>query len=595
MFGAGVNPFCVSNKSTVTMPEDFKKCDSSLNVSCKPPEIHDFCIIKPVSRGAFGKVFLGAKKTNMDVMYAIKVMKKTEMVNKNMVFQVVNERNALALTKSPFCVQLFYSLQTPSSIYLVMEYMVGGDLKSLLSVYGFFDEAMATFYIAEVTLALQYLHKHNIIHRDIKPDNMLLSKSGHVKLTDFGLSKVHIHRDLEITDFENCTPNLCARTPGQLLSLTSHLSFGSGNSKHVSNAQNSSFLSEELSVSKDSSTIGRTTVDLEASQENQVIAHAGVSGIHFLSADNHTPQTSADCSTSSTYFTCSSNTQTSSLKIEESCQVSDTINDSTSPLSRRIPSRLGLYYKEREAERKRKYRSPSPNRSRKTYLRTGLTGEMEILRLDAANGVTFSTPVSLEKSRKVKATRFEIPALSPEESTKDEASPIPNVTTPKTPMTPYRTPKSVKRGQWSSDQRILGTPDYLAPELLLRNGHNQAVDWWALGVCFYEFATGIPPFNDNTPQQVFKNILEHNIDWPTDEEALSGCIVEAIESLLVHDPAQRATDVELMGMEAFTIIDWTNLLNQTPPFVPDPCDITDTAYFQARNELLNFNLSNFDL
>ncbi|ENN73510.1 serine/threonine-protein kinase greatwall [Dendroctonus ponderosae] len=586
------------------MTEDTKKCDI-LNVSCKPPEIHDFCIIKPISRGAFGKVFLGAKKTNMDVMYAIKVMKKTEMVNKNMVFQVVNERNALALTKSPFCVQLFYSLQTSTSIYLVMEYMVGGDLKSLLSVYGFFDEAMATFYIAEVTLALQYLHRHNIIHRDIKPDNMLLSKSGHVKLTDFGLSKVHIHRDLEITDFENCTPNLCARTPGQLLSLTSHLSFGSGNSKHVGDPHNnSSFLSEELSVSKDSSTIGKTSAYLEKSADIQVRKHTGVSGVHFLSADNHTPQTSTDCSTSSTYFTCSSNTQTSSLKTDDSCQASDVIDNSTSPLSRRIPSRLGLYYKEREAERKRKYRSPSPNRSRKTYLRTGLTGEMEILRLDAAslpNGVTFSTPVSIEKSRKVKSTRFEIPPLSPsEKSTKEDdssqVSPIAaNATTPKTPMTPYRTPKSVKRGQWSSDQRILGTPDYLAPELLLQNGHNEAVDWWALGVCFYEFATGIPPFNDNTPQQVFKNILEHNIDWPTNEEALSGCVVEAIESLLVHDPAHRATDVELIVMEAFKNIDWTNLLNQTPPFVPDPCDITDTAYFQARNELLNFNLSNFDL
>lgn len=105
--------------------------------------------------------------------------------------------------------------------------MVGGDLKSLLAMYGFFDETAAKFYCAEIKLALQYLHEHGIVHRDIKPDNMLVSATGHVKLTDFGLSKIEMRRDLEISDLINCSPNLNARTPGQLLSLTSHLSFGS--------------------------------------------------------------------------------------------------------------------------------------------------------------------------------------------------------------------------------------------------------------------------------------------------------------------------------------------------------------------------------
>lgn len=161
------------------------------------------------------------------ILVDFQVMKKSEMINKNMVSQVITERNALALSRSPFCVQLFYSLQTISSVYLVMEFMEGGDLKSLLAVYGFFDEPTARFYCAEIGLALEYLHSHGIVHRDIKPDNMLVAANGHVKLTDFGLSKIELRRDLELSDLINCSPNLNARTPGQLLSLTSHLSFGS--------------------------------------------------------------------------------------------------------------------------------------------------------------------------------------------------------------------------------------------------------------------------------------------------------------------------------------------------------------------------------
>ncbi|KAL3284720.1 hypothetical protein HHI36_018868 [Cryptolaemus montrouzieri] len=569
------------------------------SVPAQPPDINDFCIIKPISRGAFGKVFLGCKKTNMDVMYAIKVMKKTEMVNKNMVSQVVNERNALALTKSPFCVQLFYSLQTSSSIYLVMDYMVGGDLKSLLSVYGFFDESMACFYIAEVCLALQYLHNHNIIHRDIKPDNMLLSKEGHVKLTDFGLSKIQIHRDLEISDFENCTPNLCTRTPGQLLSLTSHLSFGSGNSKHNYFNFDSKFSgSSSINKENDSSIFQGSLKTNAMSGIHNSSRQTALSGFHFLSAEGMKFSNALD---SSSYHTCKSSQN------DTTSEISNCTNSVSnfSPISRRMTSRCGLY----NVRGKRKCRSPSPaNNSRKAFLQTGLTGEIEVLKLERTTplkgGVTFSTPVSTDKT-KMKTTRFELPknlcekeVLPSNENvpiTSPISHPISDQSTPKTPRTPYRTPKSIRRAQWSSDKRILGTPDYLAPELLLRQGHTSAVDWWALGVCFYEFVTGILPFNDCTPQKVFKNILEHNIEWPTDDEALSDQIVYAIEALLTPDPEKRPRAEEVMKMDVFNDIDWENLLSKQPPFVPDPYDLTDTGYFQARNELLNFDLSNFEM
>ncbi|XP_077978773.1 serine/threonine-protein kinase greatwall-like [Glandiceps talaboti] len=198
------------------------------------PSIQDFKIVKPISRGAFGKVFLGRHKTK-DKLYAIKVMKKADMINKNMIQQVTAERDALALSKSPFVVHLYYSFQTTASIYLVMEYLIGGDIKSLLHVCGYFDEDMAIIYTAEVILALEYLHSHGIVHRDLKPDNLLIANDGHIKLTDFGLSKISLNRRIGITDVLN-TPSVARlstssakdlyyRTPGQILSLTTSFAF----------------------------------------------------------------------------------------------------------------------------------------------------------------------------------------------------------------------------------------------------------------------------------------------------------------------------------------------------------------------------------
>ncbi|XP_057586534.1 serine/threonine-protein kinase greatwall isoform X5 [Hippopotamus amphibius kiboko] len=193
----------------------------------RPPSIEEFTIVKPISRGAFGKVYLGQKGSKL---YAVKVVKKADMINKNMTHQVQAERDALALSKSPFIVHLYYSLQSANNVYLVMEYLIGGDVKSLLHIYGYFDEEMAVKYISEVALALDYLHRHGIIHRDLKPDNMLISNEGHIKLTDFGLSKVTLNRDINMMDILT-TPSMAkprqdySRTPGQVLSLISSLGF----------------------------------------------------------------------------------------------------------------------------------------------------------------------------------------------------------------------------------------------------------------------------------------------------------------------------------------------------------------------------------
>lgn len=159
--------------------------------------------------------------------------------------------------------------------------------------------------------------------------------------------------------------------------------------------------------------------------------------------------------------------------------------------------------------------------------------------------------------------------------------------------TPFRTPKSVKGKKVAENDRILGTPDYLAPELLLRKPHSHAVDWWGLGICLYEFMTGIPPFTDETPEAVFDNILNLRIEWPEEEgEVLSEQAVTAIKSLLTLDPDLRADFDQIHdGMDLFKDLDWANLTEIEAPFVPQPDDETDTGYFEARNAAQKWTVS----
>ncbi|GAA5809844.1 hypothetical protein MFLAVUS_003259 [Mucor flavus] len=154
------------------------------------PSIKDFDIIKPISKGAFGSVFLAKKRVTGDY-YAIKFLKKSDMIAKNQVTNVKAERMILmAQTDSPYVTKLYYTFQSKDYLYLVLEYLNGGDCSSLIKVLGNLPCDWARNYLAEVTLGLSYLHEKQIIHRDLKPDNLLIDQNGHLKLTDFGLSRI---------------------------------------------------------------------------------------------------------------------------------------------------------------------------------------------------------------------------------------------------------------------------------------------------------------------------------------------------------------------------------------------------------------------
>ncbi|KAM9387255.1 serine/threonine-protein kinase greatwall isoform 1-T1 [Phaethornis superciliosus] len=847
-------------------------------------------------------------------------MKKADMINKNMVHQVQAERDALALSKSPFIVHLYYSLQSANNIYLVMEYLIGGDVKSLLHIYGYFDEEMAVKYISEAALALDYLHRHGIIHRDLKPDNMLISNQGHIKLTDFGLSRVTLNREINMIDILT-TPSMAkpkqdySRTPGQLLSLISSLGFytpvgmkmSGHNSSQSSDSQhglvsplplvqkentplptklfkphletseltpvmpvrsltptilqsrkrfdtlNASSQSHTYLSSTESECCSSPRWDKDVEQNEDKLgsvtsktANSGsalLSNVELLSGkgvkilkkkelesaispissndsgsrqkmgNEHlditdTPVTTLDVKSIVRKCLCEKNFWEENLLVNKREMTNETAETSSQHQSHSRQNEPVKPIKEEET-----FEKPGVKRSfelvdtspcqelkhvKKTNAeykrgcqilefpvkkRTGLTTEIQSLML-CDDGCLRDTCKSTEKSfignqqteksltpvknlmcdldadcekddkkeyvnssflgtddekplgiltadsdlsvsemsvteghlekrlldldKSVKDLSFEepktegMPVTSPESRDaaqngeevhtvqdckllhheKDDIqkhmketcldtvpspsekmmealnlikknavvfrsynSPInvsnisepcsmasldimdlspacsgsyPTAITPlqkgrpyrvyQTPHqgdagTPYRTPKSVRRGAAPVEgERILGTPDYLAPELLLTKPHGKtnhevcsAVDWWALGVCLFEFLTGIPPFNDETPTQVFQNILKRDIPWPEGEEQLSDNAQNAIDILLTIDITKRAGLKELKHHPLFHGVDWDNLQNQTMPFIPQPDDETDTSYFEARNNAQHLTVSGFSL
>ncbi|XP_028772554.1 serine/threonine-protein kinase tricorner-like isoform X2 [Neltuma alba] len=150
--------------------------------------IDDFEQLTVIGKGAFGEVRLCRAKSTGEI-YAMKKLKKSEMLSRGQVEHVRSERNLLAEVDSRCIVKLHYSFQDSDFLYLIMEYLPGGDIMTLLMREDILSEDVGRFYIAESVLAIHSIHQHNYIHRDIKPDNLILDRNGHLKLSDFGLCK----------------------------------------------------------------------------------------------------------------------------------------------------------------------------------------------------------------------------------------------------------------------------------------------------------------------------------------------------------------------------------------------------------------------
>ncbi|KAI1743508.1 Pkinase-domain-containing protein [Xylaria scruposa] len=150
--------------------------------------LNDFDLLRTLGTGSFGRVHLVQSKHNQR-FYAVKVLKKAQVVKMKQVEHTNDERRMLGEVKHPFLITLWGTFQDARNLYMVMDFVEGGELFSLLRKSGRFPNPVAKFYAAEVTLALEYLHSRNIIYRDLKPENLLLDRHGHLKITDFGFAK----------------------------------------------------------------------------------------------------------------------------------------------------------------------------------------------------------------------------------------------------------------------------------------------------------------------------------------------------------------------------------------------------------------------
>eukprot|EP00512_Aurantiochytrium_limacinum_P011037 CAMPEP_0171588646 /NCGR_PEP_ID=MMETSP0961-20121227/14258_1 /TAXON_ID=87120 /ORGANISM="Aurantiochytrium limacinum, Strain ATCCMYA-1381" /LENGTH=1180 /DNA_ID=CAMNT_0012147555 /DNA_START=428 /DNA_END=3970 /DNA_ORIENTATION=+ len=377
--------------------------NSSVTKRPPNPSPKEFDFTKVISRGSVGRVFLAVKRRTGDV-YAVKVMDKAEVMRKNLAARIVAERNVMARAADcPFVVKLYFSFETRTRLFLAMEFVQGGDILSLLNTYGVIPEGAVRWYASEIVVALKYLHEQlNVCHRDLKPDNILIGRDGHIKLTDFGLSHIGIVQGLDASTGKDLLP--------------------------PSSASSSGYHSDSV-------------ID----QENY--------------------------------------------------------GSSSSQGRRRALTRMQFGKTHRSS-------SPSAHAERRRLMRSQV-----------------------------------------------------------------------------------GTPDYMAPEILLGTGHGFACDWWSLGIIIYEMLFGMPPFNDETPQRIFNNILSGKLP-PEEARApvtASDLAWDLLDGLLQTNANKRLGNegaAEIQGHPFFEGIKWTMLESgnfegeeDTVPFIPRLDSEVDTKYF----------------
>lgn len=478
-----------------------------------PPSIKDFEVIKPISKGAFGSVYLSKKKSTGEY-FAIKVLKKADMVAKNQVTNVKAERAIMMWQgESDFVAKLYWTFSSKDYLYLVMEYLNGGDCASLIKVLGGLPEDWVKKYLGEVVLGVEHLHSRGIVHRDLKPDNLLIDQKGHLKLTDFGLSRMGLvgrqTRALHPGATEPA-PDLLKTGP-----FARSLSIGSSASRSTSLDVHQPHQSPAITPQMTPSDFGHSI---------------GQPSYFSLGPAQHEPR-----------------------RISSS-------HRSDSGGSETLTHMLGSF---------------SLNDSQQSSVSQAITSPNE--------GSEGGSPSP------------DIGSLRHTSTTSTQSSMEPGKGTP--PQPPMPPPNWALFDPEDTNRRFVGTPDYLAPETIRGEPQDETSDWWSVGCILYEFLYGIPPFHASEPEQVFENILARRLHWPPeDQDEVSLQAKDLINKLLCLDPKERlgcnkdgkfaSGGEEIRSHPWLHGMNWETLLEDEAQFVPQPENLEDTEYFDARGATL---------
>ncbi|KAF9911637.1 hypothetical protein EC991_002755 [Linnemannia zychae] len=451
-----------------------------------------FQILTQVGQGGFGEVFL-ARKTDTNELCALKRMSKKRLHLQDEVQHILTERDVLTSTKSEWHVKLLYSFQDTEYVYLAMEFVQGGDVRTMLTARGVLREEDTKLYFAEMVMAIDALHQQGYIHRDLKPENFLIDQGGHIKLTDFGLSKGQLAESRieamkaklrEVKNSMEPTMPVLLRRGGSSMMVTMGQGGGTGQGQ-----------------------------GLEGGMMLLGGGRLGGGGGSFANLNGILHRSPSHLMW----------------------------NGSSSNLAPSLSQTIG----------------------NNSLLNLGSTSNLATTTMTASSG----TP---QMRHRQLLHQHHHQQQQQQQQTQQQNNNI-----------EYKN-EGIRRAF-----SIVGSADYMAPEILTSQGYDYGVDYWSLGCILFEFLCGYSPFQAEDTRQTCVNVwhwrrvlkrpvydTEENLEFNLTDEAWD------LMTKLITDREERYTTLQQVKDHPwFAGLDWTKLREMKASFVPVLSTPMDTSYF----------------